>query len=109
MFKVPLRGEYVPYESPGKTAHRKYIRRLRAAVIAVLGGRCVRCAFTDVRALQIDHVEGGGTQERRSLSGAALCRKILRDPASGKYQLLCANCNWIKRAERGEFVGSRRF
>lgn len=22
---------------------------------------------------------------------------------TGKYQLLCANCNWIKRSENGEY------
>lgn len=79
---------------------RKYRARLRAAVVAALGGRCVQCGFTDVRALQIDHVAGGGVRERRTIGYYGICQRVLR--GSKGYQLLCANCNWIKRAVRGE-------
>ena len=75
-------------------------QKLRASVIAFLGGQCVRCGFTDPRALQIAHVEGGGTREKERLHVGGVQRRVLTG-APG-YQLLCANCNWIKRAERGE-------
>jgi hypothetical protein len=37
-------------------------------------------------------------------NGATLYTEILNDPeaARKKYQLYCANCNWIKRAEKKE-------
>lgn len=39
-------------------------------------------------------------------------RKILlmleAGTAAGEYQLLCANCNWIKRAENNEGGGDNR-
>lgn len=95
-------------ESPDETRKkraayaRKYLRKLRQQVIAHLGGKCCRCGFGDWRALQVDHVNGGGVVERQLINGTgALMRKVLAD-TTGKYQLLCANCNWIKRYENGE-------
>ena len=73
-------------------------KTLRSKVIEHLGGCCKRCKFSDARALQIDHVNGGGTAEYRSLGSSAVYRKVLKD-TTNMYQLLCANCNWIKRDE----------
>ena len=81
-----------------------YRERLRAAVIAILGGKCAICGWTDIRALQVDHINGGGRKEERELgSNMAIYRKILtmENPFS-EYQLLCANHNWIKRHENRE-------
>jgi hypothetical protein len=62
---------------------------------------CIRCGFTDSRALQIDHVHGGGAQELKRIHTDMYYRKVLAD-TEGTYQLLCANCNWIKRHENNE-------
>jgi RNase P subunit RPR2 len=69
--------------------------RLRAAAINKLGNVCCKCGFSDPRALQIDHIYGSGSQERKTLKTEDLFLKVLKDPSP--YQLLCANCNWIKR------------
>lgn len=63
------------------------------------GNKCNRCGFNDVRALQIDHVDGGGQKEFRSKGGIHYLNGVIKELSTGKYQLLCANCNWIKRAE----------
>lgn len=76
---------------------------LRLMAIGKLGGVCCRCGFSDIRALQIDHKAGGGCKERRITSWSKLYRAILHGVAG--YQLLCANCNWIKRVEMGEATG----
>ncbi|MDG7005258.1 MAG: hypothetical protein JRN73_09990 [Nitrososphaerota archaeon] len=73
-----------------------------------LGSKCVRCGFSDFRALQIDHVNGGGRSEARRLAGVAYYLHVLDHINDGTYQLLCANCNWIKRAENEE-VGGRSY
>lgn len=52
----------------------------------------------------MDHVDGGGTQEIKRLGYHRMLRRILAG-ASG-YQLLCANCNWIKRHENRETFGA---
>ena len=56
----------------------------------------------DRRCLQIDHVFGGGTKENKRNRGNSYLRKVLED-IEGRYQLLCANCNWIKRTVNGEY------
>lgn len=75
--------------------------RVRAAAIALLGGKCVRCGFSDARALQLDHIHGAGIRDRRSTT--TRYRAVLK--GSTDFQLLCANCNWIKRCENGEVTG----
>lgn len=78
---------------------------LKSLVFDKLGCVCCHCGFSDKRALQIDHVNGGGTAEQRrnNYSAATLYRAVLKD-TSNRYQVLCANCNWIKRSENKEHL-----
>jgi 5-methylcytosine-specific restriction endonuclease McrA len=83
--------------------NRDRLRKVRQLVLKTFGGKCARCGYDDWRALQIDHINGGGHAERKNSGGSeSYYRRILKGEKSGKYQLLCANCNWIKRYERGE-------
>lgn len=79
----------------------QYTRNLRFQVLALLGGKCIRCGIDDTRVLQIDHIKGKGTQLRKTIPSRALYRDILNANGEG-CQLLCDNCNWIKRSERNE-------
>lgn len=67
---------------------------------------CMRCGFNDIRALQIDHKNGHGHNDRKifKLSGTSLYRFYLKNPELAKetLQVLCANCNWIKKDENSE-------
>ena len=81
---------------------RSYYRKNRDKVLDILGGKCIRCGFDDRRALQVDHINGGGNKERLIYGSD---REINRAIANGKIQhvqLLCANCNCIKRVENNE-------
>lgn len=78
----------------------------RQYLIGEMGGCCIRCGFSDWRALQIDHVQGGGIQERKLLSNPGVYYKQILESfynSENKYQLLCANCNQIKRYENEEY------
>lgn len=83
----------------GYAVRQAYLQRLKDQVFDLLGRKC-RCGFSDMRALQIDHVNGGGYRESQKRTGTQFYRHVLKNPKD--YQTLCANCNWIKRAERGE-------
>lgn len=86
-------------------SQRRYQRNIRKATIEALGGKCVRCGFDDARALQIDHINGGGSKERKERKyKGAFNKHVLESFLEGeeRYQLLCANCNWIKREENDE-------
>lgn len=76
-------------------------RRSRLIVMAHLGGKCVSCGFADYRALQFDHVKEKGLTHLRSQTWRKYHQEIL-DDTEGRFQLLCANCNWIKRYENEE-------
>lgn len=81
-------------------------RALRFKAVRVLGGKCKRCGNRDYRVLQIDHIDGGGAEERRSFGVnyfKAIPLRVLDERTRPNYQLLCANCNWIKRVERQEW------
>jgi len=81
---------------------RKLRRKWKLKAIKSLGGKCVKCGFSDFRALQIDHIERSTEKEKRRMGNTEYYKQIILESQSGKYQLLCANCNWIKRYEKGE-------
>lgn len=93
---------------------RSHNNRNREKLLYLLGDKCNRCSFSDKRALQIDHINGGGHHERRGYghSASALKRRVLDDlllnDKNRRYQLLCANCNWIKRSEQKEMNWDKR-
>lgn len=80
-------------------------QKLRAEVLAYFGGRCQHCDFGDPRALQVDHVDGDGHIDRKTMSRGPTLAEIEASPQ--RFQLLCANCNWIKRAEQAELGTGR--
>jgi len=83
---------------------RNYRAAMRQKVLKALGGKCKRCGFDDWRALQIDHVKGGGYKERKEMghSGGPRYYLYVMADKTGRYQILCANCNWIKRYVNNE-------
>lgn len=90
-----------------KESQRKYHQKNRKLLFDLLGNKCVKCGFLDKRALQIDHINGGGRAERIKYNTKDFHRIVLKSLKSKekKYQLLCANCNWIKRTEKNEWGG----
>lgn len=80
-------------------------KKRRLEILSMLGNSCVKCGYSDdYRALQIDHVYGNGYIERREMTHSwsyKFWKKALTERRS-EYQLLCANCNWIKKVENKE-------
>lgn len=94
----------------GKEYQRRKRERRRIKILTFLCKGMPRCqnpnclvpnGCIDIRCLQIDHVNGHGIGELRKLKVRAYCRKIKEHPEN--YQVLCANCNWIKRFLNKEF------
>lgn len=65
---------------------------------------CVRCGFLDIRALSIDHIDGGGSEHTKRIKkvGFNFYRYLQKHSYPTGYQTLCMNCQWIKRIENGE-------
>jgi len=68
---------------------------------------CCKCGFSDIRALSIDHINGGGrrhTEEIRK-AGTIFYRWLIKNNFPNGFQVLCMNCNYIKKAENKEDTG----
>lgn len=77
----------------------------RVKVLDALGGPvCKRCGFSDTRALVIDHIDGGGNQHRKDSVSSWVMNKYALEHLS-EFQVLCCNCNQIKRHENDEWGG----
>jgi hypothetical protein len=90
-----------------KMQNALYVRQrkeIRELIFKFFDCKCGRCGFSDKRALQVDHVKGGGVKEAKNNNSVTYYRRILNKLLDGskEYQLLCANCNWIKKSENNE-------
>lgn len=91
-------------EQGGKKYHRDYMRKarreIRERLIDLLGGICNGCGITERRVLQIDHIANGGAVHRKKfgIGGYQYYKDMIKSIELGekKYQLLCANCNYLK-------------
>lgn len=92
---------------------REKVRIAKILLVDVMGGKCQRCGFADLRCLQFHHPNGGGDDIRRKKYGAdrrgemysekyaryydGLRAEYLQDPTS--IVMLCANCHVITEDE----------
>jgi len=99
------RAHYLVTRTYKLAQNRNWHQTLRMSVITMLGGKCARCGFSDTRILQIDHIEGKGREARKKFGqGVNEWYYYLKHPEEAKknLQVLCPNCNWLKRVERRE-------
>ena len=85
-------------------AHKKHRIKVFTEIFNLLGNQCVKCGMKDKRVLQIDHIEGGGYKHKKIKGcGMSYYEEILESIKNkeNKYQLLCANCNFIEGIEKG--------
>jgi len=103
--KNKKRNENWKYKQKNHEKVKKQNRQNKHRLFEILGGaKCKRCGFSDERALQLDHIISIGRKKRKTTT--ELVRLFLKNPktAPQKLQVLCANCNWIKRYENNESV-----
>ena len=87
-----------------KDYRRSVSKLLKQQVVDWFGGKCMMCGYDkDIRALQIDHINGDGHIQRKNspMGNYTFYRHILKIKGKG-FQLLCANCNQIKKFENNE-------
>lgn len=76
-----------------------FVARLRA--LLKLGAKCIHCGFDDPRALHLAYKIPWKQQDPKTRKkGSQVYFAVLHGEPG--YQVLCANCNWIKRAEGKE-------
>lgn len=82
---------------------RQHKRKLKEEVLLHYGNgklACANCGFRDIRALTIDHIRNNGAEERQRLGnmlGSRFYYWLRRSNYPQGYQVLCMNCQFIKR------------
>lgn len=86
---------------------RVYTKARYEAILHYSSGslRCSSCGESHYEFLEIDHINGGGKEQKREI-GNSIYPWLRRNGYPGGYQVLCSNCN-IKKVkiaakERGE-------
>lgn len=80
----------------------KYYRKWQGLAIAAYGGKCECCEETEPKFLEIDHVNGGGSRQRRvEKDPEAFYRRIATARPEG-FRVLCSNCNHGRYRNGGE-------
>lgn len=78
---------------------RKAKKKLRDDLFCKYGRVCAGCGFEDIRALTLDHILNNGADERRAIGERGVYLRALNPQHTAEYQILCMNCQFIKRVE----------
>ena len=98
--------------------HKNYVLKIKREVLTHYGKGNVQCVLhyknfplekpvIDIRVLTIDHINGDGAKQRKRLgkilpSGHPFYRWLKNNSYPNGYQVLCMNCQFIKRIENKE-------
>ena len=88
----------------GRLGHQQ--RKIRV-LTHYSGGKCacVLCGFDNLKALSIDHINGGGLKHRRELgidSGSNFYVWLEKENLPEGFRTLCMNCQYIEHNKRME-------
>jgi len=106
--RIRQRRYYLRYRAKIKLAYRKCQYKLKVEVLTHYGNgklACVKCGFSNLRALSIDHIDGAGGNHKRGkkkLTGLGLYTWLRLNNYPEGFQTLCMNCQYIKRVENNE-------
>lgn len=68
-------------------------RKIRERLFEGYGGKCVCCGENKFEFLALDHVNGGGREERKTKSTQQIALTAIREGFPDTYRVLCHNCN----------------
>ena len=66
---------------------------------------CQRCGIADLRVLSVDHIDGGGNAHKKREGTTNIYYWLKRHGFPPGFQILCMNCQWIKKVENHEDKG----
>lgn len=83
---------------------REFRRRQKREILTYYSDgkcACAKCGFDDIRALTIDHVNGGGAKHRKETERTTY-RWLHRNKLPEGFQTLCFNCQFQKKVDKEE-------
>ena len=100
--KINWRENREKYVLRKKDLFAKKYYTLKFSVYKKYGNKCAVCGESRQPCLSIDHINGDGKEHRKHKSSLRILQDVLGDE-SGRFQILCMNCQWIKRSENKEW------
>lgn len=95
-------------EEKFKTKHRIYRQRNKNFVYNYLHTHpCVKCGYSDIRALDFDHINKEDKKENIKVLMNGTVSIVKLQSEIDKCQVLCANCHRIKTMECEDFRSPR--
>lgn len=90
---------YCPHSNASKPRSPKRYVSLRLECFAYYGGKC-ECGIINPEFLTLDHIDGGGTEHRRSVGGGSrFYHWLKRHKFPPEYKVICWNCHHLKTWE----------
>lgn len=91
-----------------RVCSRKRNQHFKEVVVSHYGNgiaRCVFCGETRLPTLSIDHINGGGTKERRELkrTGSRFYEWLIETEFPEGYRTLCMNCQFVEKDKMHKF------
>jgi hypothetical protein len=79
-----------------KVRNKEYRLKMRMMAFEKYGGAiCSCCGEKEIAFLALDHIDGGGTQQRKILKGgSAIYHWVYKNNYPEGFRVLCHNCNW---------------
>lgn len=98
-----------------KERNKKLNQKYRVQVLIHYGGdppKCACCGESEFRFLTLDHINGGGSKQRREIfdgtkrkdrGGVPFYRWVKKNGFPEGFQVLCSNCNMAKGKSKKRF------
>lgn len=96
----------VQQRHPRRDYHKKWHASQKETAIAYYSNgemKCSKCKLDDIRALTIDHINGGGQKHREEIKCTSIYRWLINHNYPAGFQVLCMSCQFIKRIENKEY------
>jgi len=93
------------YRKQNPEKYRKQSRqaksKLKSKIFDMYGYSCVKCGFSNIKALTLDHINNDGAIDRKKHGERGVYLRALIPENKKEFQILCMNCQFIKRYEPG--------
>lgn len=82
----------VRFKNRRKEASKRLYEEKKKLVMNTYGNKCSCCGEKEPKFLSMDHVDNGGTEHRRRMSGD-IYRWLVKNNFPKNFRILCHNCN----------------